>query len=60
MKNINANNQQTYSISQLADEFEVTPRSIRHYEQKKNSFPQLGKVLNVFLLVVIESDFSLS
>jgi len=24
-----------YSISQLAEEFDITPRSIRHYEQKK-------------------------
>jgi len=35
MRNINTPNDRTYSISQLADEFDVTTRSIRHYEQKK-------------------------
>lgn len=27
--------QQTFSISELAKEFDITPRSIRHYEDKK-------------------------
>jgi len=28
------NTEQTYSISELSTEFEITPRSIRHYEDK--------------------------
>lgn len=37
---MNEKNQQTYSISELSKEFEITPRSIRHYEQESLIAPK--------------------
>lgn len=37
---MNEKNAQTYSISQLSKEFEITPRSIRHYEQESLIAPK--------------------
>ncbi len=33
-------NDKTYSITELSKEFEITPRSIRHYEQESLISPQ--------------------
>ena len=37
---MNETNQKTYSISELSKEFEITPRSIRHYEQESLIAPK--------------------
>jgi len=37
---MNAEIEKTYSITELSKEFDITPRSIRHYEQEQLISPQ--------------------